>query len=198
MKGSVYLIGGGDIRNGDTAVIDSELKELAPTGSTFVFFPTAAEDSFGYIETIRATFKDQYTIIAPTQQDGREFALEAINNASVIYLGGGETDLLLDLFREWELVHALRAAWERGAHLVGMSAGAQALCDWYVHEEEPPTQLRRGWNFIPYCVLVHATPNSTIVAQCMWAQHREAHTSSFVAVEEGFALRINNSGIQKI
>lgn len=42
----------------------------------------------------------------------------------VIYVGGGNTRSMLALWREWSLDRHLRAAWERGAVLAGVSAGA--------------------------------------------------------------------------
>jgi len=37
MRSSIYLIGGGELRDGETYQIDEDLKSLAPKGSTFVF-----------------------------------------------------------------------------------------------------------------------------------------------------------------
>ena len=48
----------------------------------------------------------------------------------VIYVGGGNTRSMLAVWREWELDHILREAWERGIILCGVSAGA--IC-WFEH-----------------------------------------------------------------
>jgi peptidase E len=42
----------------------------------------------------------------------------------VVYVGGGNTRSMLALWREWVLDGALRAAWQQGVVLAGLSAGA--------------------------------------------------------------------------
>ncbi len=198
MIGSIYLIGGGEIRKGETVEIDNELKEICPANSTFVFFGTAAGDSPEYIHTIESIFKSNFKIIAPTEKDGPEFALSAIKSASIIYLGGGTTKLLLDLFEKWELVQPLREALNRDVHLVGMSAGALALSTWYLHEEGDSMELRRGWGFASVCTLVHAQKDSSARAQIIWKGNKDAHATPLIAIGEGAAWRISSHDTQKV
>lgn len=198
MKGTIYLIGGGEIRRGETAEIDNELKELAPTNGVLAFFGTAARDSLEYSKTIESVFKNELKVITPTEKDGREFALSAIHTASIIYLGGGTTELLLDLFEKWRLIEPLRDALNRGAHLVGMSAGAQALSAWYFHEDEDFMELRRGWNLVPVCVLVHANEYSVARAKILWEESQTESSIPFIAIGEGTAWRVSPSDAQKI
>ncbi len=198
MKGSIYLIGGGEIGKGETAKIDNELIEITPADKTLVFFGTAAGDNREYINTIESVFKSNLKVIAPTEKDGPEFALSSINSASIIYLGGGTTELLLNLFEKWRLVQPLRHALSRGAHLVGMSAGAQALSAWYVHEDENSMELRRGWGFVSSCILVHADQNSSAQAEVLWGDSQDANQNPFIAIGEGAAWRVNPSGALKI
>ncbi len=42
----------------------------------------------------------------------------------IIYVGGGNTKNMLALWREWGIDHLVRAAWERGTVLAGVSAGS--------------------------------------------------------------------------
>ncbi len=198
MKGSIYLIGGGEIRKGETVEIDNELREIVPETSTFVFFATAAGDSSDYIHTIKSVFGDKLHVIAPTEADGPEFAISAIQSASIIYLGGGTTQLLVDLFVKWGLVQHLERARERGVHLVGMSAGALALSTWYIDENENNMELRQGWGLVPACVLVHAKQDSSTRAENIWKDSKEAYSNLFLAIGEGAAWRINTTDAQKI
>lgn len=198
MKGSIYLIGGGEIRKGETAEIDNELKEITSANATLAFFGTAAGDSPEYINSIESVFKSNLNVIAPTEKDGPEFALSAINSASIIYLGGGTTELLLDLFEKWKLVQPLRHALDRGTNLVGMSAGAQALSTWYFCENGDSMELRQGWSLVSACILVHAHQNSSARARMLWEGSRDANANPFIAIGEGAAWRINLLGAQKI
>lgn len=160
MKGTIYLLGGGEIAEGETRRIDADIKASAKKNDLLAFFGTASGDARGYANMIEWVFGDHFTILNATEDEGEGFARTAIHSASVIYLGGGETQLLLDRFEEWDLVEDLRSAYERGTTIVGMSAGAQALCKTYIHEEKKRMELRKGWGLVDMCCLVHATERS--------------------------------------
>jgi peptidase E len=198
MSGTIYLIGGGEIRDGDTQPIDEDILSLAPKGSTFVFFGFAAQDSTDYADTIISVYGDRYTVVVPTVAKGREFAIDAIKSAAVIYLGGGSTEQLLRVFDEWGLVGHLHAAIDRGTHVAGMSAGAQALSTWYVHEANDIFELRKGWGFVPYGVLVHANPASFDKAKLLWSDQGMPDTYPFIAIGEGAAWRVSGLEATKV
>lgn len=195
MTGSIYLIGGGELRNGETQQIDESLKSLAPKGSTFVFFGTAAQDSSEYAAAIASVFGGRFKVVVPTTKKGREYAIKAIRSALVIYLGGGDTDLLMRLFSEWDLIDHLSAARARGAHIAGISAGAQALSAWYVHENDDGiVDVRKGWGVVPIGVQVYATQASFAQAKALWADFHGTGKHSFVAISAGAAWCIDASG----
>jgi len=198
MSGIIYLIGGGDLREGDTHLIDEDVLSLKPEGSTFVFFGFAAQDSADYADAITAVYGDKYAVALPTVAKGREFAINAIKSADIIYLGGGDTEQLMRGFAQWGLVEYLRTAIDRGAHVAAMSAGAQALSAWYVHEDANTFELRKGWGFVPLGVLVHATPTSYDKAKLLWSGHEMASACPLVAIGEGAAWRVSGSEASKV
>lgn len=198
MIGSIYLIGGGEIRDGETYQIDEDLKSLASEGSTFVFFGFAANDSVAYSGAITSVFGDKFKVLVPTKKKGREYAMNAIKSSSVIYLGGGDTDRLMRLFSEWGLVEHLIVAFERGVHIIGMSAGAQALSSWYIHEDNDTLEVKKGWGVVSICVQVHANQNSLDKARSAWTNFYKAGTCPFVAISEGAALHIDSMGEHKV
>lgn len=198
MSGMLYLIGGGELREGDTRLIDKDILSLKPKGSTFVFFGFAAQDSADYTDAITAVYGDTYTVIVPTVAKGREFAIDAIKSADIIYLGGGNTEQLMQVFAQWDLVEYLRAAIDQGTHVAGMSAGAQALSAWYVHEDTDVFELRKGWGFVPLSVLVHATPTSYNKAKLLWSDHDMASACPLVAIGEGAAWHVSGFEASKV
>ena len=198
MSGTMYLIGGGELRNGDTRLIDEDILSLTPKGSTFVFFGFAAQDSDDYANTVTSVYGDKYTVVVPTVAKGKEFAINAIKSAAVIYLGGGATELLLQVFAAWGLAEHLRAAIDQGTHVAGMSADAQALSTWYVHEGRDIFELRKGWGFVPYGVLVHANPVSFDKAKLLWSDQGMPDTYPFIAIEEGAAWRVSDLEATKV
>lgn len=198
MKGFLCLIAGGEIRTGETKEVDDRLRAAVPKGANFVFFGTAANDNSDYINSIKAVFGNHFRVVVPTEKDGPEFAHAAIRNASVIYLGGGATDVLLDLFEKWKLVESLRSALNCGTHIIGMSAGAQALSQWYIHEDGEFMELRRGWGFLSVCVLVHARPDSVARAKTLWEENSDIHANSFISIKEGEAWCVSPAGTYTI
>jgi dipeptidase E len=59
-------------------------------------------------------------LFARTPRDLESFVLEH----DAVFVGGGNTRSMLAVWRDWELDRHLRAAWERGIVLGGVSAGA--------------------------------------------------------------------------
>ncbi len=72
---------------------------------------------------VRAT---HLSLVQPPTADLASFVLEQ----DALYVGGGNTRSLLALWREWELDAALRAAYERGVVMGGISAGM--IC-WFAY-----------------------------------------------------------------
>lgn len=198
MSGIIYLIGGGELRDGDTKLIDEDILSLKPEGSTFVFIGFAAQDSADYANSISSVYGNRYNVVMPTVAKGREFAIDAIQSAAVIYIGGGNTDQLMRVFAQWGLVKYLHSAIDRGTHVAGMSAGAQALSAQYVHEDDDIFELRKGWGFAPYGVLVHANPASFDKAKLLWSRQGMSGTYPFVAIGEGAAWHVSGSEATKV
>lgn len=198
MSGLIYLIGGGELRNGDTRLIDEDILSLKTEGSMFAFFGFAAQDSVEYANAVASVYGGKYTVVAPTVAKGRDFAIDAIKSAAVIYLGGGNTDQLMRAFAEWGLVAHLHDAVERGAHVAGMSAGALALSRWYVHEDNDIFELRKGWGFVPFGILVHANQSSYDKARVLWSDYGMSDALPFVAIGECAAWRISTRESSKV
>lgn len=194
MSKNIFLIGGGEIAKGETKEIDETIKKSATKGSSFVFFGTAAGDAGGYGDIIIKTFGDHFNVTVATEAKGREFSEDAIKNASVIYLGGGTTKLLMDHFEKWNLVSLLIEAIDRGAIVAGMSAGAQALSAWYVHEDGESQEIRKGWDIVGKSlgVLVHATKDSFERSQKLISASKYS-ISKLYGITEGAALLLDKN-----
>lgn len=198
MIGTIYLIGGGEVREGDTKLIDQDISSLAPKGAEFVFFGTAADDNRDYSKVITSVFGRHFDVKIAMKEKGRDYAISAIRSASVIYLGGGQTELLVELFSEWGIKDDLVTAVQKGAHIAGMSAGAQALSAYYVHEESDVLCIKKGWGLVSGCVYVHASQDSLAKAKKLWTNHNTACDHPFIAISENAAWRISPQGGEKV
>lgn len=128
-------IGGGEIRNKTTAPIDKYITDLARSRITdghrpyALFFPTASHDSNPYFNSFRKTYTSLFDVksdiaILTKGLMTIDHIREKIEKADIIYVGGGDT---LYLIEEWKKAGVDKMVWdayERGAILAGLSAGA--------------------------------------------------------------------------
>ena len=130
----VAMGGGGFSMDGDNPLLDDFVLSLARVKKNprVCFIGTASGDS----ETYAAHFHDSFPpsraqatrlkLFARSVHDLRSFVFEQ----DIIYVGGGNTANLLAVWRLHGLDRVLRAAWNRGIVLAGISAGA--IC-WFEH-----------------------------------------------------------------
>lgn len=130
-KHIVAMGGGGFSMEPDNPLLDRYVLGLVNKAQPKVcFLPTASGDSDRYIVKFYSAFLKfpcqpcHLSLFNPPTLDLRNFLLEQ----DIIYVGGGNTKNLVALWRDWELDHVLREAWERGLILCGLSAGS--LC-WF-------------------------------------------------------------------
>ena len=135
MKKIFVSIGGGELRNKTTAPIDGAIAALAKSRITedrrgyALFFPTASHDSNPYFNSFRKTYTSLFDMksdvaILTKGLMTLEHVAEKIQKADLIYVGGGDTLYLMQVWRETGIDKLVWQAYERGAILAGLSAGA--------------------------------------------------------------------------
>lgn len=125
----IVAIGGGEIAEGQTFNIDqfivSHTNKPQPRA---LFIPTASSDAPGYIETFDRVYGQELgchvRALTLTHTPGDAEIHEAIAWADLIYVGGGNTRKMIELWRERGVDRLLREAHEAGKMLCGLSAGA--------------------------------------------------------------------------
>lgn len=155
----IAMGGGGFSMEPDNPALD--LYVLAQTGTSrprVLFLPTASGDADGYIRSFHRAFRalgceTEHLSLFRLPEEELE---QRIARQDVIYVGGGNTRNLLALWRLWGVDAALRAAWERGTILAGLSAGA--MC-WFEEglTDSWPGEYRRldGLGFLPGSLSAH-------------------------------------------
>ena len=119
-------MGGGGFMMEQSSPLDDFLLSLSPTARPRVcFVPTPTGDS----DRVVAAFFEAFTRRDCEPSCLRLFGVperpaEHLANQDVIYVSGGNTANALALWRLHGVDVALREAWERGAVLGGVSAGA--------------------------------------------------------------------------
>lgn len=129
---SIIGIGGGEIADGETQPIDEQIVSHADSSApTVLFIPTASGDAERYCEGFReyysGTLGCDVAVLRLVETDLSLNEIESrLCDADIIYVGGGDTRFMLDIWRTRGVVDLLRKAWQNNTLLTGLSAGA--LC----------------------------------------------------------------------
>ncbi|MDC7238940.1 MAG: peptidase E [Spirochaetales bacterium] len=169
----LVAIGGGEIRNkpSETLAIDKKIIELTGKETTNVLFiPTASNDSESYTHLFTQYFEDLNCHVETLKLiDSTESKRERetrIKTADIIYVGGGNTVSMLNIWKATGVDIILKDAYEKGTILCGLSAGA--VC-WFrnylsdalkLDDPEAPLTLFDGLNYFPYTVCPHFNSES--------------------------------------
>lgn len=131
--GKIVAMGGGSISKPDyDLAIDREIIRLTNKKYPRVLFvPTASDDAPFYIEKFQDLYKKRLKCEVAIlrlylQSPSRKEIDRLIDQADIIYVGGGNT---LKMIARWKFTgvdRAMKRAYERGAVLCGPSAGAIA------------------------------------------------------------------------
>ena len=126
----IVAIGGGELKDLDTLLIDKEIVKL--TGKKHpkaLFIPTGSGDAEGYWQTFQKVYgkklgcRTDVLYLIRENPSKREIG-EKIFSSDLIYVGGGNTLRLLKKWREKGLDKMLKKAYEKDIVLSGLSAGA--------------------------------------------------------------------------
>ena len=153
MARMIVAIGGGNIRTRATLPIDREIIRLArKRNPKLLFIPTASSDSEEYWKHVQEYFggflkcrTDVLFLIK--EHPSREEIRKKILSADIIYVGGGNTLLMMRVWRRLGVDRLLRSAYENGTVLSGISAGS--IC-WFDsgHSDSMSFYNPRSWKYI--------------------------------------------------
>ncbi|SVC44909.1 uncharacterized protein METZ01_LOCUS297763 [marine metagenome] len=125
--GQIIAIGGGGFgRNPNQPVIEKYIvKQSAVEKPNICFIPTASAEDAAYTVNFYKAFSTLNCTPMHINFFQRTPRLDSIiNKQDIIYVGGGNTKSMLAVWREWKLDKLLLKAYNRGAILCGVSAGA--------------------------------------------------------------------------
>lgn len=150
--GKIVAIGGGELRQGETAKIDEYIVKLSRKDNPkLLFIPTASSDAEGYIELVNKKYVELGCIVDSlciiTNTYSNEQIKEMILSADIIYVGGGDTVMMMEKWKEYNVDKYLIQAYEGDLVLSGLSAGS--IC-WFVfgHSDSEHFKNSGQWDYI--------------------------------------------------
>jgi dipeptidase E len=89
----------------------------------------------------------------------RDYA-QAVREADLVYVGGGNTVAMIAVWREFGFDDALREAWSAGTVFAGISAGANCWFQHYITDSIPGGGVREGLGWLPgtFCPHLDSEP----------------------------------------
>ncbi len=130
----ILAIGGGEIgRPGfktETVKIDREAIRLSgKTKPRVLFIPTASSDSEGYVSTVQKYFGKKLgcqveSLLLLNNKISNKDIEKKIFNSDIVYVGGGNTLKMMNVWRKRALDKIINKAVTKGVVLSGVSAGA--------------------------------------------------------------------------
>lgn len=127
---TIVAIGGGELGELETLVIDREIVKLSGKKHPVVLFiPTASNDSEKYWEIFQGVYRGKLgcktdALFLVREKLSKKKIEEKIQSADILYVGGGNTLKMMKVWRKLGVDRMLRKAWERGVVMAGLSAGA--------------------------------------------------------------------------
>ncbi len=151
--GKIVAIGGAKLKKKDTLAIDREIIRLSGKKHPKVLFiPTASSDS----EEYSTTFENYYgkflgcktDVLLLTKQKYTKAEIEKkILSSDIVYVGGGNTLMMIRVWKKLGVDRILKKAYEKGIVLSGVSAGG--IC-WFEagHSDSMSFYNPKKWKYI--------------------------------------------------
>jgi cyanophycinase len=193
-RGWLVLIGGSSGTWPPTEPIDRAASERMNNAAPIAFVPAAGcPPDYGesFLETYaRLGARDSYVV--PVRDNASAHDQENVRllqRAGLIYFGGGDTRLLLAAMAGSPALDAVASAYEAGAVVVGMSAGAIALAAYGVSLS---AGVLAGWGWLTNTLVsVHHTPQRD---EALARAHRDRPETVAIALPEHAALAVGPNG----
>tara|TARA_B100000965_G_scaffold271969_1_gene230076 strand:- start:109 stop:798 length:690 start_codon:yes stop_codon:yes gene_type:complete len=158
-KKIIAIGGGGFTHQLDQSLDQFVIDKLKKTNNKIGFLATASKDdekkiSFFYKRFENTEFKLSHFNLTSNINGFSEW----IMSKDLVYIGGGNTVFMLEIWRKNKLEHIFKDAYEKGIILSGISAGAVCWFDWILSDSVGPGfNHLRGINLISGSCTPHSS-----------------------------------------
>lgn len=191
--------------SGSLEYLLEELSVFFKNTNEIIFIPYARPSGISHDEyTLKVN--EAFSKIGKTAKGIHEFEnpAEAIKQAKGIFVGGGNTFVLLNQLYKNNLLELIKNAVNNGTHYLGTSAGSN-ICGLTINTTNdmpivyPPSF--RAFGFVPFNINPHyldPDPSSTHMGETRETRIKEFHkfnTQPVVGIREGSWLRVQGDSI---
>jgi dipeptidase E len=161
-KHEIISIGGGLLRLGETIRIDKFIvRESGKKHPKVLFIPTASHDLPAYSVAFKSVYEKlgcQVKILRLfSKRKLSQTALKKlITGVDIIYVGGGDYDVLLLMLVKCNIIPFIRLAYQQGTILTGLSAGGAIWYEYLIdNDRNKNTLLKKGIGILNGVVILH-------------------------------------------
>ncbi|WP_339247309.1 peptidase E [Paenibacillus sp. FSL F4-0243] len=151
--GTIVVIGGGELIDLETLEMDREVVKLTQKANPkALFIPTVSSDAPGYCDTFNKVYGEilgceTSHLLLVSQTYTHEEIAELIISADLIYVGGGNTRKMLEIWKNTGVDALLKEAYNSGTILAGLSAGSICWFE-YGHSDSEAFDDQGNWQYI--------------------------------------------------
>ncbi|MEN6385285.1 MAG: peptidase E [Phycisphaerales bacterium] len=194
----IVAIGGGEIGGRglhvETTKIDKEIILLSgKKHPKLLFIPTASYDSKTYYENVQKHFgkrlgcKTDVLYLKNEKLSKREIEGKILSS-DIIYVGGGDTETMMKVWRKTGTDKILKKAYKRGIVLSGLSAGA--IC-WFKYGNSDSRMIRNP-NADMIKVRGLGLVNALFCPHYRSEKNRKADLKKMMKKQAGIAIAVDN------
>ena len=174
-KRHILAISGGGFSADEDAYIDQFLLNLCKktTPIKICFIATASDDSPDYIEKFYQRFQTEEPSHLTIEDLNVDYIQETVNSFDIVYIGGGNTYYMLNVWRETGFDQVMLNAYKAGVIICGISAGA--ICwfeDCYSKRDEAYVEFK-GLGVLPGSFCPHYNIEARRIAFDYWAEKQK-------------------------
>ncbi|MFH0752136.1 MAG: Type 1 glutamine amidotransferase-like domain-containing protein [archaeon] len=194
---SLILIGGGIMRKDETIKIDkwivNRLKNKKVKKPKVLLIPTASLDLKEYIDDFSERYisygcKVEVLRLIKATPSNQEIETKFLDS-NLIYICGGDSDILLETFRKYELLKNIKTSVNSGSLIAGLSAGAAIWFENYIDfkKNSKAIKLKKGLGIILGLGVMHF--NNTFLKQL---EKLDTNHKRIIGIENQAALYFSN------
>lgn len=194
----IIALGGGEIgRPGcpiETTKIDKEIINLTnKINPKLLFIPTASSDSESYFECVKKHFgnrlkcKVDVLYLLKNKISLKEIK-EKILNSDIIYVGGGNTSLMLKTWKKHKVDKIIKQAYNQEVVLSGLSAGSICWFKWGLSDSNKFNNPKADFNKISGLGFI----NALHCPHYDFEKERTPSLKKLMKKEKGVAIALNN------
>ena len=158
-KKIIAIGGGGFTHQLDQSLDQFVIDKLKKTNNKIGFLATASKDDKKKISLFYKRFENtEFELSHFNLTSNINGFSEWLMSKDLVYIGGGNTVFMLEIWRKNKLEHIFKEAYEKGIILSGISAGAVCWFDWILSDAVGPGfNPLRGINLISGSCTPHSS-----------------------------------------